>query len=264
MTNNHQYNSFVNFALIITVGLGLAFALPWLANAQGLATHSEVGEQSNTPEAITTTYYVAITGTGLAPTVDWSGAFTNVQDALAVAVSPAEIWVAEGVYYPDVGSGQINDSVTATFLMTDGVSIFGGFNFGDTDITDRDWVNNLTVLSGDIDGDDTTDTHGVVLTATDIVDYNAYHVVTAIGVSSTAKLDGFTITAGQAGSTSYPNNIGGGFYCDGVGGGKKCGPSLTNVVFSGNSADEVGGAMFNNGRDNGDSSPSLSHVTFSV
>ncbi len=37
MTNNQQYNHFVIFALILIVGLGLAFAMPWLANAQGLA-----------------------------------------------------------------------------------------------------------------------------------------------------------------------------------------------------------------------------------
>lgn len=224
MTSDRIFNHYLICAVILFLGLGLAFALPWLANEQGFAAQSEVGEQSNAPEAITTTYYVAITGTGLNPTVDWSGAFTNVQDALVVAVEPSEIWVAKGVYYPDVGSGQINDSVTATFLMTDGVSIFGGFTFGDSDINDRDWENNLTVLSGDVDGDD-THTDGVVLTTTDIVDFNAYHVVTAIGVSSTAKLDGFTITAGQAGGTGYPNNIGGGFTAMALGSVKSAAPA---------------------------------------
>ncbi len=39
-------------------------------------------------------------------------------------------------------------------------------------------------------------------------------------------------------------------------------PSLTNVTFSGNSA-EFGGAMFNDGRNDGNGSPSLKNVVFS-
>ncbi len=186
-------------------------------------------------------------------------AFNNVQDALAVAaISCDEIWVAEGVYYPDVGSGQITDSVTATFLLTDGVALFGGFKFNDANFNDRDWENNLTVLSGDVDGDDTSGTDGVAVTVTEIVDDNAYHVVTAKGVTGTAVLDGFTITAGQA-DGSWPEDSAGGFYC--IGTGSTCNPSLKNLIFSGNYAWGYGGAMYNIGQ-NGDSSPSLINVTF--
>ena len=246
MTDTHRYNHFVIFALILIVGLGFGLALPWLANAQGLVAQNELGV--NAPEA--TMYYVAITGTG-SPGTSWTDAFTNVQDALAVAVNPAEIWVAKGVYYPDVGDGQINDSVTATFLMTDGVSIFGGFEFNDMDISDRDWENNKTVLSGDVDGDD-THTDGVVLTTTDIVDDNAYHVVTGSGVTITAVLDGFTITAGDAHGSSLNSN-GGGMYSE------NGSPALTNVVFSGNYANSDGGGMYNYDS----SSPALTNVAFS-
>ena len=85
MTDNHRYNHFVIFALILITGLGLALALPWLANAQGLAAQIEVGEQDNTPEA--TRFYVDKTGDGTNPTLGWSTAFTNVQDALSAASS---------------------------------------------------------------------------------------------------------------------------------------------------------------------------------
>jgi len=255
MTNNRIYTRCAIFALVLLVGLGLALLLPWMASSQGLAAQNEIPPQNNAPE--TTPYYVAITGTGLGG-LTWTNAFTNVQDALAVAANPSEIWVAKGVYYPDEGIGQINDSVTATFLLTDGVAIFGGFKFNDANFNDRDWENNLTVLSGDVDGDDTSGADGVSVTVTEIVDDNAYHVVTAKGVTGTAVLDGFTITAGQA-DGSEPNDYGGGFYCDGIGG--ICNPSLKNVIFSGNFA-EYGGAMFNIGR-KGDSSPSLKNVTFS-
>ena len=208
MTINHRYNHIVIIALILIVGLGLAFALPWLANAQGLAAQSGVPAQDNAPDS-SHIHYVAITGTGTG--VSWTEAFTNVQDALGAALAGDEIWVAEGVYYPDVGSGQINNAVTSTFMMADGVALYGGFDTSDAVLTDRDWENNVTVLSGDIDGDDDTDDNDVVTSTAGIKNDNAYHVVTGSGVTITAVLDGFTITAGDAhGST--PHNGGGGMY----------------------------------------------------
>ncbi len=259
MTNNRFFNHCLICALILVTGLGLALVLPWLASSQGLAAQSKVPVQNNAPEA--TPYYVAITGTGLGG-LTWTAAFTNVQDALAVAADPSEIWVAKGVYYPDEGDGQINDSVTATFLMTDGVILYGGFNFGDGDMNDRDWENNLTVLSGDVDGDDTSGADGVAVTVTEIVDDNAYHVVTAKGVTGTAVLDGFTITAGQAVGDDG-GVLGGGYFCDGYGSGNHCNPTLRHIIFSGNYAILDGGAMYNSGDDGGSSSPVLTNVTFS-
>ena len=260
MTDNRPYNHYLIFALILIAGLGLALALPWLANAQGLAAQSEVTAQDNTPEA--TRYYVVETGNGTNPTGGWSTAFTNVQDALAVAVDPSEIWVAKGVYYPDEGGGQTNNDENSTFVMKNGVVLYGGFDISDSDITDRDWENNLTVLSGDIDGDDDTDGDGVVNDWTKIKSNNTYHVVTANGVNGTAVLDGFTITAGQA-NGSVPHNRGGGFYCDSSGSGNECSPSLINVAFSGNMADYYGGAMYNYAENGATSSPNLTYVSFS-
>jgi predicted outer membrane repeat protein len=96
---------------------------------------------------------------------------------------------------------------------------------------------------------------------------NSLHVVYADGaggtpITGTTVLDGFSITGGQADS-SFPDNLGGGFFCAGSGSGSECSPSLINVTFSGNSAANYGGAIYNYGSNNGISSPSLSDVTFS-
>jgi predicted outer membrane repeat protein len=284
MTDNRPYKICFVFALILFLGLGLALVMPWLASSQSQAAQSDIEvltsiidlpERGNGigvnafPEArtnlvptIVTRYYVATTGDGSDPTLGWTTAYTNVQDALAVAVETSEIWIAEGVYYPDEGSGQIDNVVTSTFFMTDGVALYGGFDTNDSDINDRDWENNVTVLSGDIDGDDTTDTNDVVTDTANINGNNAYHVVTGSGVTGTAVLDGFTITAGQANGKDAPDYSGGGFFCDGSGSGNNCSPSLTNVTFSGNWAHIYGGAMYNDGHDNGSSSPNLRDVTF--
>lgn len=45
MTEIRRYNYFVILVLILIMGLGFALALPWLANAQGLAAQSGVPAQ---------------------------------------------------------------------------------------------------------------------------------------------------------------------------------------------------------------------------
>ena len=125
---------------------------------------------------------------------------------MAVASSGDEIWVGEGVYTPDLGPGQADNDPTSTFALKSGVALYGGFAGTETVREQRDWDEHLTVLSGDIDGNDSTDPAGVVTTTAGITGTNSYHVVTGSGVTETAKLDGFTITAGQA---VNPPNSGG-------------------------------------------------------
>ncbi|GAB4425992.1 MAG: hypothetical protein Kow0031_05690 [Anaerolineae bacterium] len=98
----------------------------------------------------------------------------------------------------------------------------------------------------------------------DIQGSNSNNVIFAYGQSdapmtSNTVLDGFTITAGQA---NGPKLEGGGFQCLGNFSGGDCSPSLSNIVFSGNSAFFNGGAMFNTGLSGGNSSPTLVNVTF--
>ena len=144
-----------------------------------------------------------------------------------------EIWVAAGTYRP--GASGVR---TATFQLKNGVAIYGGFAGTETSRAARDWVANLTLLSGDLDGSGG-------LTASD-----AYHVVTGSGTDATAVLDGFTIRGGNA-NGSYPDNLGGGMI--NVSGS----PTLTNVTFSGNSATTAAGCTTIH------SSPTLTNVTFS-
>ncbi|HNT78375.1 MAG TPA: choice-of-anchor Q domain-containing protein, partial [Anaerolineae bacterium] len=223
--------------------------------------------------------YVDADATGSDTGLSWTDAYTNVQDALVVAVPGNEIWVAEGVYYPDEGSGQTNNALTSTFTLTNGVALYGGFAATETLLTQRDWPAHVTVLSGDIDGDDLNDDgNRIAETTDDLRGSNAYHVVTGGGVTETARLDGFTVTAGSARGVADDDRYGGGMRNDAsrpmltnvtfsgnranYGGGgmvnDNSGPTLTNVTFSGNWASEGGGGMFNV-----NSNPALTHVTFS-
>ncbi len=186
--------------------------------------------------------------------ISWTSAYTNLQDALAMAADGDEIWVAAGVYYPDEGGGQTNNNRWASFALTDGVKIYGGFAGSETQRSQRQPRVNVTVLSGDIDRNDGTDSDGVVTATGNIRGLNAYHVIYNSGVSSTAVLDGFTITAGyaDAAGSSCPDACGGGMYNN------SSHPEISQVSFSGNFANS-GGGMFNRLNSN----PKMSQVSFS-
>jgi predicted outer membrane repeat protein len=207
----------------------------------------------------------------------WNTAYKHLQDALdetnADGASHYEIWVAEGIYYPDRDDDgdHVTGVVSETFRLNyNNVQLFGGFAGGEDELTQRDWQANLTVLSGDIDSNDTTDTHGVVIDTSDINGENAHHVLYLDGITNepittTTTIDGFTITAGHARDTgtSIGADDGGGLLCRGGGSGHACSPTLTNLNFSGNLAEDDGGALYNYGQGGGASSPILTQVAFS-
>ena len=180
--------------------------------------------------------------------LSWTTAYTNLQDALAAATTGNEIWVAEGVYNPDEGGGQIAGNQAASFFLKSGVAIYGGFAGTETLRTQRNWLTHITVLSGDLAGNDTADAHGVVLDWENVVGTdNTYQIVTGgyyswgsgidVTVDSTAVLDGFTITAGRDFRDAILQGVGAGLFT------YKSNPTLRHLVFSGNQA-KVGGGIY--------------------
>jgi uncharacterized repeat protein (TIGR01451 family) len=87
--------------------------------------------------------YVDQNAEGAKAGTSWENAYRDLQDALtrAAADCGSEIWVAQGIYSP--GNDE-NDS----FVIPDGVEIYGGFNGTETMRKQRDYVNNETILSG--------------------------------------------------------------------------------------------------------------------
>ncbi|MGC8877794.1 MAG: choice-of-anchor Q domain-containing protein [Anaerolineae bacterium] len=154
---------------------------------------------------------------------------------------------SRGVHKPTT----VSSDRTASFSLKNDVAIYGGFIGTETDRDQRDWKTNATVLSGDIDDNDITDISGTVITPSNIRGGNSYHVISNTNVISTAILDGFVITAGQA-DGMLPHNNGGGMHNN------FSSPMLRNITFSGNTATEDGGGMYNT-----NSSPVLTNVIFS-
>ncbi len=175
--------------------------------------------------------YVKASASGTNNGTSWANAYTDLQSALGG--SPCtEVWVAAGTYKPTGGTDR-----TLSFVLKNGVALYGGFIGTESARIERDPAVNLTTLSGDI---------STVGDATD----NSYHVIVGGGTNGTAVLDGFTVTGGYANGSS-PADSGGGMF------NLNSSPTLANLTFSGNTA-IYGGGMYNDNN----SSPALINVTF--
>jgi len=214
--------------------------------------------------------YVAASAVGLNRGTSWADAYTELRDALALAARAGgaiqEVWVAAGTYTPGVAPDR-----ESGFPLASGVSVYGGFSGGETSVDQRDPKANVTVLSGDLNGDDhdccylqdgpgcgdptcatavcaewpsCCDTEWSAVCVESALalcdcrtDDNSYHVVIGSGADQTALLDGFTITAGNAdqectgGTTKY----GGGMH------NFRGSPTVVNCLFQGNTAYDGGG-----------------------
>lgn len=158
----------------------------------------------------------------------WANAFTSLQSALAsTCPGITQIWVAAGTYKPTTGTDR-----TISFLLKNNVAIFGGLAGNEApgyDMSLRNFVTNETILSGDIGAGGNAD--------------NSYNVVKGSGTNSTAVLDGFTISGGNANVTNAswinPERSGGGMYNNGGS------PTVRYCSFISNNASTFGGGMFN-------------------
>lgn len=129
----------------------------------------------------------------------WDTAFDELSSALAAAQAGDEIWVARGTYRP----GPAGDR-TATFTLPDGVSVLGGFGGYEADRSYRvaEPEYGHTILSGDLAGDDATESGGRA--------DNAFHIVTSDQNPATTLLDGFILEGGMADGTGTLESDGGG------------------------------------------------------
>jgi predicted outer membrane repeat protein len=173
-------------------------------------------------------WYVNITATGNNNGTSWEDAFSVVQDGVNAASGGHVVFVAEGTY-----TNSPNPLTASVLTMAAGVEVYGGFTATEIFLSDR--------------GDPAT--HPIILDG----DNASYHVV--VGASN-ARLDGFTITGGNA-NGSGNNTYGGGMFNDNV-----TGLVVANCTFSGNSATGTfgrGGGMYNY-----NCSPKITNCTFSV
>ena len=188
--------------------------------------------------------------------LSWNSAFKNLQPAIDAAVTGDTIKVAAGTYLPTEKIAMVYDEEATTvlptndrhrsFLIKDAVCLLGGFPADATDATamsNRDWIKNKTILSGDFNGDDGDNFANR--------DENALHVVVMLNATSATRLDGFYITGGNAYDDAadviiddiiVQRNCGSGIYAFSE---DDSSPTLTNLVIWDNQAENDGGGLYN-------------------
>ena len=130
----------------------------------------------------------------------WANAFIDLQDALSVAASGRQIWVAQGTYFPTSCSPCTEMDRRTPFNLVSNTEVYGGFNGTETQLAQRDWIANPTIMSGDI---------GIPIDSTD----NSIRVLVAKNTSDKTILDGFIIEEGNA-DGSFGFSSGGGLLID--------------------------------------------------
>ncbi|MCE9612783.1 MAG: right-handed parallel beta-helix repeat-containing protein [Lentisphaerae bacterium] len=171
-------------------------------------------------------FYVDPTAVGTADGSSWTDAFTSLSSALlSPTVAGDEFWVVQGTHKPDVPGG----ARAAAFLVPKGCAIYGGFTNGMSTLAERNPARFPTILSGDLDGNDTVNFGN----RSD----NSFHVITTPNITTyTCLIDGFTIRGGNADNTGvFPDDVGGGILMN-----SSAGFTVLNCIFVDNSGDGAG------------------------
>ncbi len=167
-----------------------------------------VGAQNFVPQQAQTIIYVKPEGTGngssWAQACDLEHAVGN-KSAVGVGFTPTppQIWVQKGTYYP-----------SEMLIIPDSVKMFGGFSGTETDLSQRDFAGNPTII-------DAQKKFGSV-----------------VRLSPFAELNGFTIQNGNAQRSPHKN--GGGIWLDDY-------SMAENCVIINNSASINGGGIYAKG-----------------
>ena len=190
--------------------------------------------------------YVNAAATGSNDGTSWENAFTEFSDALE-SVDQAEtekwIWVAKGTYRPKKAlrihsMEPCEGDYCYNFTMIDKVSIICGFNGDETKLDERDWENNESIFSGDLDKTGT------------FSENDSYNIFLNFNINEAAVMDGCYIEGGNA------------CYMDGTvkdhhakhGGGmhniSNAHPTIKNTTFRNNYAYIQGGGMMNGDNSN--------------
>lgn len=161
--------------------------------------------------------YVKPVASGTGDGSSWANASNDVQAMMNASSGGDSVFVAAGTY--QVGAG-------SNYVLRQAVKVYGGFNGTETQLSQRNWVTNVTILKGNGSS----------------VIYNNNS-----GITTATVLDGFTVRDGSS------VNYGGGMY------NANASPTIANCIFTANSSTGFG---FGGGIANSSSNPVISNCTF--
>lgn len=191
-------------------------------------------------------YYVRPTALGQNNGSSWADAFTNLHNALALAMPGDEIWTAEGTYKPSESGDR-----DAFFKLPSGVRLYGGFAGHEFLLDERQWAAHPSVLSGDL---------GMAGNSAD----NSRNLLVAIQPDGSTVLDGWVLrdaNADKAGPTLFAQGANGGaLWVEGANG--PVGLVVRHCRFEDNQARLGGGAVCVRGSDAGETTPLFEDCVF--
>lgn len=240
--NNFQQTQWIEFAVADDADfLSGSTRIAMTSDAQEIGVQVlELHEVENDQPVFQARLYVNHQAQGQNNGTTWANAYTDLQDALdAARLSQGivrQIWVANGTYRPDRGTGDRSLS----FELCDGLTLVGGFVGLETSVDQRELMGAPTILSGDLLGNDQFGFKGRQDNAWNVVRCR----INALGV----LLDGFEVSGGHAnGPASRMANFGGGCLILVTGLSPLTG-TIRNCLIQDNHADSAGGGIyFNNG-----------------
>jgi len=170
------------------------------------------------------------------------------------ADSVKQVWVAKGTYkplgWPEAEDwvniydnnllGTLDEEREKHFTLKNKVEVYGGFAGSETELTQRDYKLNRSILSGDIgiENDSTDNCQHIFINIAEIIylDGSKYEYYSTL--DSTAVIDGFTIEKGYyVYSDLYPIGGAGMFLC-------YSSPTVRNCYFTKNHSTYDGGAVY--------------------
>jgi len=174
--------------------------------------------------------YVDTDATGSNNGSSWADAYTNLNDACEnITTYGSEIWVAEGIYFPEVVS----------FKPSRSISLYGGFAGLEESRNQRDWTEYPTILDGDIGipGEHSDNVNGVIYCADEGNMIDGFTIRNGKALSSAGAVYSFSTNNHTIVQNCIITNNSGYWYGGAV---RFC--TLNNCTLSGNWVEKWGGA----------------------
>lgn len=183
---NGTYDNGTVVTITVTSNTGFMFD-GWSGDATGNANPLLItmdGDKIITAEYLKNRVFVDQNATGANDGTSWADAYTSLQNALDN--NPiSDFWIKAGTYVPGTVSSDI-------FTLLENQALYGGFNGTETMLSQRDPSMNVTILSGDLLGND----DGNLVFGNTTYSDNSTRILQIL--QDGAIVDGLTISGGNA------------------------------------------------------------------
>lgn len=173
-----------------------------------IADNTQVGK-INIAAQTSNKRYVTQNGAGTENGNSWQNAYAGkrLQHAInEMDSNKGTVWVAQGIYKPHLTDASVS------FMLKNGVKLYGGFKGDEVVLSQRNLSAYRTIISGDIDNNDTYKVAGVTKSYKHIQGTNTSTLLKLINsdindADASTLLDGFYITGGYSTNAAFAGGL---------------------------------------------------------